>query len=305
MTERAQSDPKLQTWKLTLSYDGTGFRGWQVQPHETTVQGELQAALGRICGETPLPQGSGRTDAGVHALAQVASCALRATIPPQNLLLALNRTLPPSIRILDARPVRNTFHARHSAVAKTYEYRVFLEKPERGPETCSARNAPGKICPPFLAPYVYSFPWPLDVTALQESASAFVGEHDFLSFAASDPDLTTRSLEAEDTADPLPIPSPEFAIKPPAPPAVRRVFSSSWEPQDSQYGSLLVYRVRGSGFLHHMVRNLVGTMLEIGRGRLRADEIPAMLAARQRSAAGPTAPARGLFLHSVEYDEAE
>lgn len=127
MTDCAQTDSPLQTWKLTLAYDGSDFQGWQVQPGLSTIQGELQAALGRITGESPLPQGSGRTDAGVHALAQVASFALRAPIPPENLHRALNRTLPASIRILEARVARDTFHARHSAAAKTYEYRIFCE----------------------------------------------------------------------------------------------------------------------------------------------------------------------------------
>ena len=112
MTNEPQSDPGLQTWKLTLAYDGTDFQGWQVQPGLPTIQGELQAALGRITGESPLPQGSGRTDAGVHALAQVASFTLRAPIPPENLQRALNRTLPPSIRISEARTVRSTAFMR-------------------------------------------------------------------------------------------------------------------------------------------------------------------------------------------------
>src|ERR1700740_3223435 len=137
-----------QTWKLTLAYDGTDFRGWQVQPGEITIQGELQNALQRITGESPLPQGSGRTDAGVHALAQVASFRLNAPIPAENLLRALNRTLPPSIRILEARTIPDSFHARHSAVAKTYEYRILLN----GRDSCS----------PFVTRYVYACPWPLD-----------------------------------------------------------------------------------------------------------------------------------------------
>jgi tRNA pseudouridine38-40 synthase len=282
----SQPAPRLQTWKLTLAYDGTEFRGWQVQPGEPTIQGELQAALGRITGESPLPQGSGRTDAGVHALAQVASFALQAPIPPENLLRALNRTLPLSIRILEARTAPSAFHARHSAVAKTYEYRVF-------------RDA---ICPPFLARYVHACPWPMDVEALQRSARLFEGEHDFSSFAATDPGPASRGVDAEAEPDPRPLPRPEFQVEPPTPSAVRRVFSSYWEERPSEAGDLLVYRVRGNGFLHHMVRNLVGTMLDVGRGRLNAEEIPGILAARARSAAGPTAPARGLFLYSVEYD---
>jgi tRNA pseudouridine38-40 synthase len=283
--ENDQSAPELQTWKLTLAYDGTDFSGWQVQPGERTIQGALQAALGNITGESPLPQGSGRTDAGVHALAQVASFALQAPIPEGNLRRALNRILPLSIRILEARTAPNSFHARHSALAKTYEYRVFR----------------GEICPPFLARYVLDCRWPMDFEALQGSARFFVGEHDFLSFAATDPDLAGRTLDSDGNSEPRPIPRPGFEIEPPTPATVRTIFSSAWEERHSEAGDLLIYRVRGNGFLHHMVRNLVGTMLDVGRGHLPLLEIPAILAARSRSAAGPTAPAKGLFLHSVEY----
>jgi tRNA pseudouridine38-40 synthase len=286
LTESIQPGSPLQTWKLTLAYDGTDFSGWQIQPGELTVQAELQAALGRVTGEAPLPQGSGRTDAGVHALAQVASFVLQAPIPPENLQRALNRTLPPSIRIIESRIVPGAFHARHSAIAKTYEYRIFRES----------------ICPPFLARYVHCCPWPMDVDALQMSADLFEGEHDFLSFAATDPDLVTRNPGPADSPDPRPIPRPGFQTEPPSPATLRTIFSSCWQQVQSESGALLVYRVRGNGFLHHMVRNLVGTMLDVGRGRINAEEIPKILAARSRSAAGPTAPARGLFLHSVEYD---
>ncbi len=287
VTELAQPAPEPQTWKLTLAYDGTDFSGWQVQPGEATIQGELQAALGRVTGESPFPQGSGRTDAGVHALAQVASFALQAPIPPGNLQRALNRSLPASIRVLEARTVQSTFHARHSAVAKTYEYRVFR----------------GEICPPFLARYVLACPWPMDVEALQKSAQFFVGEHNFLSFAATDPDLASRSGDAGTEPDQKikAPPAPGFQIEPPTPATVRSIFTSVWEQQKTEAGDLLVYSVRGNGFLHHMVRNLVGTMLDVGRGHLELAEIPAILAACTRTAAGPTAPARGLFLHSVEY----
>ncbi len=287
MTEDAQ--PALQTWKLTLAYDGTDFRGWQVQPGEATIQGELQAALGRVTGESPLPQGSGRTDAGVHALGQVASFALAAPIPAENLQRALNRTLPPAIRVLEARTAPSTFHARHSAVAKTYEYRV-----------CR-----GAICPPYLARYVHTCSWPMHVEALKRSARLFEGEHDFLSFAATDPELADRGFDPDAEPEQRPIPREGFLIEPPAAPTVRTIFSSAWEERRTEAGELLVYRVRGNGFLHHMVRNLVGTMLDVGRGRISADAIPGILAARSRAAAGPTAPARGLFLHSVEYDERE
>lgn len=261
-----QSAPAFQNWKLTLAYDGTGFHGWQVQPGLLTVQGELQAALHRITGESPLPQGSGRTDAGVHALAQVASFSLAAPIPPCNLLRALNRTLPAAIRVIEAVHVPPAFHARHSAIAKTYEYRIFRDR----------------ICPPFLARYVHHCIWPLDWDELHRAASEFIGERDFFSFAASDPEASTLD------GDP--------------PSAVRAIYSSLWEEQSTPAGTLLLYRVRGNGFLHHMVRNLVGTMLEVGRGQISSAAIAGILAARSRSAAGPTAPAAGLFLHSVEYE---
>ena len=287
MTETADPAPQTQTWRLTLAYDGTGFSGWQVQPGEPTIQGELQAALGRVTGESPLPQGSGRTDAGVHALGQVASFKLQARVPAENLQRALNRTLPGAIRIVDARTVESSFHARHSAAAKTYEYRVFREP----------------ICPPFLARYVYACPWPMQLGLLQQSARLFEGEHDFLSFAATDLDLAAREraagvgfdLEAE-------MQKAALAKSIGKQGAVRTIFSSTWETRGSDAGELLVYRVRGNGFLHHMVRNLVGTMLDVGRGYRKVEDIPAILAARARAAAGPTAPAQGLFLHSVEYD---
>lgn len=276
MNETAQS--ARQNWRLTLSYDGAGFRGWQVQPGEPTIQGELQGALERITGETPLPQGSGRTDAGVHALAQVASFRLHAPIPEENLLRALNRTLPATIRVIDARHAPASFHARHSAVAKTYEYRVFR----------------GAICPPFLARYVYAWSLQIDFDALANSARLFEGEHDFQSFAASDPDLNHRNAARDQNAEAAPP-----LIAPGS--TVRTIYCSRWEHRQSDAGRILVYSVRGNGFLHHMVRNLVGTMLDVARGHLLAEKIPEIIAARRRSAAGPTAPACGLYLQSVDY----
>jgi len=285
----------MQTWRLTLAYDGTDFHGWQIQPGECTIQGELQSALGRIVGEAPLPQGSGRTDAGVHAQAQAASFALQARIPPANLVRALNRTLPGSIRILTAQIVPDTFHARHSAVAKTYEYRVLPIEP-----------ACPQICPPFLARYVYPYSWSLNLARLNAAAAAFLGEHDFRSFAASDPDLATRSHDsAENTAIQTQPRDPQRQVLVDgveARTAVRTIFSCAWHQQNTDGFDLLIYRVRGSGFLHHMVRNLVGTMLDVARGYTPLDDIPAILAAHDRTLAGPTAPARGLFLHSVEYE---
>ncbi len=281
LAEPAQPERSRQTWKLTLAYDGTDFHGWQIQPGERTIQGELQSALGRITGEAPLPQGSGRTDAGVHALGQVASFQLHAQIPAANLHRALNRILPAAIRALDAQVVSDTFHARHSAVAKTYEYRVLLTEP-----------GSSQICPPFLARYVYAYSWSVDLDALQAAAGQLAGEHDFRSFSAADPDLATRACELRD----------EASVQTQRRSAVRTIYSSHWEERTHEAGNLLVYRVRGNGFLHHMVRNLVGTMLDMGRGYLLPSHIPEILSALNRTAAGPTAPPQGLFLHSVEYD---
>ncbi len=283
----AQAEPSPQNWKLTIAYDGTDYRGWQIQPGEATIQEELQAALHRVLGESPLPQGSGRTDAGVHALGQVASFALAAAIPPENLQHALNRTLPGAIRIVDAHHVPASFHARHSAIAKTYEYRVFRER----------------LCPPTLSRFAHACAWPMDIEALQKAAEHFIGEHDFLSFVATDPDKMARSLVsvASEEDDDFPGVAPvSLRVG-----AIRTVFSSRWSLRRTDEGEFLIYRVRGNGFLHHMVRNLVGTMLDVGRGHLRLETIPQILAARSRAAAGPTAPARGLFLHSVEYEESD
>lgn len=252
-----------QVWKLTLAYDGTGYRGWQVQPGLATIQGELAAALERVTGESTLPQGSGRTDAGVHALAQVASVKLEAPIPPASLMRALNRTLSAPIRVVAAAHAAPDFHARHSAIGKQYEYRIYR----------------GETCPPTLCRYVYALSWPLDVSAMMEAAPLVLGTHDFTSFAAVDPDQTVRMLV-----------DPEMNNQ-------RTLTHSAW----SEAGELLIYTVKGSGFLHHMVRNLVGTFLEVGRGRRQASSMPALIALRDRAAAGATAPARGLFLHSVEY----
>ncbi len=247
--------------KLVLAYDGTDFCGWQVQPNCATVQGTLAVALERVTGERVLPQGSGRTDAGVHALAQVASCAIESPIPLGNLAKALNDVLPASARVLSVEEAAPDFHARKSARAKTYRYRIL--------------RAP--ICSPFLARYVWHHPYPLDERAMIEAAAAVLGEHDFTSFAAVDPE---RGVPEEENS------------------AVRTIYASSWE----RSGEEMIYTVRGSGFLHHMVRNLAGTFVLVGKGTLLRGDLERILAARERSAnPGATAPAQGLFLLSVEY----
>jgi tRNA pseudouridine38-40 synthase len=246
--------------KLTLAYDGHDFAGWQVQPGLVTIQGTLVSAIEHLTGEIELPQGSGRTDAGVHALAQVASVHIQSPIPTANLRRALNDSLPESIRVTNVEEMPPDFHARKSALAKTYEYRIYREE----------------ICPPFLARYVYHHPYPLEEPRMMEAAPLVVGEHDFTSFAAVDPERRKENREPDN---------------------VRTIFSSEWKRQ----GEELVYTVRGNGFLHHMVRNLVGTFLMIGKGSLTAQDLKRILELRDRSAAAATAPACGLFLVSVEY----
>ncbi len=267
----------MRNFKLVLSYDGSEFHGWQVQPGLATVQGALAGALARITGEPVLPQGSGRTDAGVHALGQVASVALESPIPAANLHTALNDALPPAVRVLQVAEAAAGFHARHSARAKTYQYRILR----------------AAICPPFLARYVYHHPFPLDEAAMLQAANLVEGTHDFTSFAAVDPE---RSVEAGD-------PARDRVARPPSAGETqglgnqRTIFSSAWERREEE----LLYTVRGSGFLHHMVRNLVGTFLLIGKGTLDAPGLRRILELKDRSVAGSTAPASGLYLVSVEY----
>jgi tRNA pseudouridine38-40 synthase len=259
-----------RTLKLTLAYDGTGFNGWQIQPGLPTVQGTLAEAIGRITGERVLPQGSGRTDAGVHALGQVASFGLESPIPPRGLLTALNDTLPPAIRVTSVVEVAANFHARHCAKAKTYRYRIYR----------------GDICPPFLARYAFHDPYPMNEEAIISATESIVGKHDFTSFAASDPDRSARIAAGE-----------AGNYDGDAPSNIRTVHSALWARSSDE----LAFTVRGDGFLHHMVRNLVGTFLQVGKGSLRAGDIARILEARERSAAGPTAAACGLYLVSVEY----
>jgi len=243
--------------RITLAYDGTEFHGWQVQPGLATIQGTLQEILSGIEGGPVQVAGSGRTDAGVHARAQVAAFTLHNPIPADNLLRAVNRLLPPAIRVLETAETRTSFHPRFDAVAKTYRYTLF-----RPP-----------ICPPFLWRYVHHYPYPLNEEAMIAAAPLLEGEHDFTAFAAAD----GRDDECQSN--------------------VRTIFSSRLE----RAGDSLIYTVRGSGFLKHMVRNLVGTLLELGRGNLDAAGLQQFLTPPVSRKSCPTAPAKGLCLESVEY----
>lgn len=238
--------------KIRVAYDGGEFYGWQVQPGLPTVQGLLEQVVGEIEGQAVEVAGSGRTDAGVHALAQVAAFTLENPIPLTNLGRAINRLLPPTVRILSAEEVHPDFHPRFEAQAKTYEYRMLREE----------------VCSPFEWPYVHHYPYPLEEDRMIQLAAVFTGSHDFSAFAAADEsDAAGKSK-------------------------VRTIFSSVLEREPGR----LIYRVRGSGFLKHMVRNLVGTLLEAGKGNLaELGTLPPK--------SGPTAPAKGLFLVEVEYGE--
>jgi len=242
--------------RLTLAYDGTDYHGWQVQPGLATIQGTLEQVLGEIEGHTVHVAGSGRTDAGVHALRQVAAVSLSNPIPLQNLRKAVNRQLPPAIRVLEVDEAVPDFHPRHHAVSKTYEYRIFR----------------GEVCPPTEWRYVYHHPYPIDVAHMAPLATLIEGEHDFAAFAASD------EREMESTR--------------------RAIFSSRLESE----GERLFYRVSGSGFLKHMVRNIVGALLEGGKGNLDEKSLLKFLSDGGDQRAGPTAPAKGLFLICVNYD---
>jgi tRNA pseudouridine38-40 synthase len=282
---------RMRNLKLILSYDGSDFAGWQVQPDAVTVQGTLASAIGRITGEKVLPQGSGRTDAGVHALAQVVTFVTESSVPAANFVKALNDILPPSVRVLEVEEASPDFHARKSARGKTYRYRIYR----------------AAICPPFLARYVWHYPYPLDEQAMVQAAALVEGEHDFTSFAAVDPERNVAgspcaAAEQESSAGACPERSrrvpPAFAgIENARPSNVRRIFSSDWQRQRDEF----IYTVKGSGFLHHMVRNLVGTFILVGKATLRAEDVTRILEARNRSAAGATAPASGLYLVNVEY----
>jgi tRNA pseudouridine38-40 synthase len=246
--------------KILLSYDGTSYHGWQVQPGLPTIQGALEEVISGIEGRAVQVAGSGRTDAGVHALGQVAAFSIENPIPVENLRRAVNRLLPRDIRVLRVEEAAPDFHPRFQAKRKTYEYRIFR----------------GEICSPFERRYVCHHPYPLLVDEMIALAPLLEGEHDFSAFAASD---DRDELEAS---------------------KVRTIFCSGLS-LDGERLDRLTYRVTGSGFLKHMVRNIVGVLLEAGKGNVDRAGLLGRLEPGCQIPPGPTAPARGLFLISVEY----
>jgi tRNA pseudouridine38-40 synthase len=254
----------MRHFKLTIAYDGTDFHGWQFQADKPTIQGEIVAVLRRLTQENIQLLGAGRTDAGVHALGQVGSFRTQSPLAAGEFQRALNALLPQTIRIVRAEETGPDFNARWSAKGKVYRYRLYR----------------GKVVPPMLWRYVLHYPFPLDEQAMRDAAARFVGRHDFSSFAAStgsEEDDKERNME-------------------------REIFSSELERTTD--GEELWFTVHGRSFLRYMVRKMVGTLLEVGRGKLRPEDIDQLFVIKNRSKSGPTVPPQGLFMVRVEHDEA-
>ncbi len=243
----------MANYKLTIAYDGTNYRGWQYQPDQRTVQGTIHRALQIITKKKPKLYGAGRTDAGVHAIGQVANFHTKLSIPPDSMKKAINSLIPPDIRILKCEIVDDKFNARFHSKGKVYEYRVYR----------------GEIVSPFLYRYVAHVRGNLNVETIIEASKLLIGEKDFSSFTS---DSTEKNK-------------------------IRRIENFEvWEE-----GDMLYFRVKGSGFLKYMVRIMVGTLLEVGRGKISPEEFQNIIEAKDRTLAGPTAPPQGLFLLRVLY----
>lgn len=239
-------------YKAILCYDGTDFKGWQRQPRERTVQGALENALFKITGRAVTVHGAGRTDAGVHAEGQVANFKVATRLGINDLFRAMNALLPDDMRILSLRKVSADFHARKSALSKTYRYRILQ----------ASRASP------FLIRYVLHWPQRLDIRAMRKAAALFVREADFSAFSSN------RDLNP-----------------------VRKVVRSDIKNK----GDEIVITIKAGGFLRHMVRTIVGTLLEVGRGKISPDRIETLFREKSRSLSSPTVPARGLCLVKVDY----
>jgi tRNA pseudouridine38-40 synthase len=253
----------MRYFKLTIAYDGTDFHGWQIQANKPTIQGEIVNVLRRLTQENVVLHAAGRTDAGVHALGQVGSFRTQSALAAGEFQRALNALLPPTIRIADAEEVGPDFNARWSARGKIYRYRLYR----------------GRVVPPMIWRYVLHYPFPLDEDAMRDAAARFVGVHDFASFAAStgsEDDDKERSTE-------------------------REIYST--ELVRSADNEELVFTVRGRSFLRYMVRKIVGTLLDVGRSRLKPEDIDRLFEMRDRSKSGPTVPPQGLCMVSVQHEE--
>ncbi|MGI6657295.1 MAG: tRNA pseudouridine(38-40) synthase TruA [Desulfobulbus sp.] len=254
--------PRL--FRLLLAYDGGGYHGWQRQAQgEPTIQEILEDRLAQLCKAPVVLHGAGRTDAGVHALGMVAHFQTRAALPVVAFSKGLNALLPDDIRVLAAEEAPSGFHSRFSALAKTYRYDFHT----------------GAVQLPTVRRYQAHYPADFVPDRLRTALAALVGVHDFSSFERSG----SRDKEAGDSRG-----------------AVRTLFSVQCNPSLVSHGSWSL-RVTGDGFLRQMVRILAGTLIAIGQGKIEPEKLPAILAARNRTAAGPTAPAHGLFLERIYY----
>ena len=250
----------MTTFKTTLAYDGTDFAGWQWQPDQRTVQGELQAALERITQERPKCIASGRTDAGVHALGQVVSFASDTRLAPGVLTKALNAELPEDILVFDVAAAPDGFHALRDALRKRYRYVI----------------QDGRLPDLFSRKYVWHVYQRLDADAMRRAAASLVGTHDFSSYETTgSPRLTS----------------------------VRTVLDLAVERRQAELTDRVIIEVEADGFLYNMVRNFVGTLVQVGQGRAGESWPAEVLALRDRTKAGMTAPAQGLFLVGVDYGE--
>ena len=259
----------MSSFKLTLAYDGTAFVGWQRQATGTSVQGLIEDALRALDGRDVMVTGAGRTDAGVHALGQIAACSLARDLDPATLARALNARLPPEVRVLSAVEVGAAFHPRFSARSKTYRYRIWN----------------GDVASPFERRYAWHLVGALDVEAMRRAARLLEGAHDFAAFQASGSGTQSTerrilSLRIEDSTNQSSILNPQFSM---------------------MRSPLIAFEIEGEGFLRHMVRVIVGSLVEVGRGRRAPEWIGHVLVSRERAMAGPTAPPHGLFLASVNY----
>ena len=282
----------MRNIKLIVAYEGSQFHGWQIQPGLPTIQGALADAARQITQEKIFLFGASRTDAGVHALGQVAHFKTHSSLTAEDFRRALNALLPPQIRVMGAEEVGPDFHSRWQSLAKTYRYRIFR----------------GRVLPPFENGRVLHYPWGLDEAAMKEAARQFEGSHDFTSFAASsgsEDDDKDREMVRD-------IFRSEIVTQAYAP------FGSSLESvatAEANYPGYrsgdaieeaaheLDYAVHGKSFLRYMVRKIVGTLLDVGRGKLAAADIAAIFDAKDRSRSGPTVPPDGLYLVSLEYPD--
>jgi tRNA pseudouridine38-40 synthase len=266
----------MPTFKITVAYDGTDFVGWQRQASGVSVQGLIENVLRELDGRDVPVAGAGRTDAGVHALGQVAGFSLGRALAADAVMRALNARLPDSVRVMAVEETLETFHPRFGARAKRYRYRIWN----------------GPVVNPFERRYAWHIYEPLDVEAMDAAARLIEGSHDFAAFNASGSAVksTTRQIFVSRIA--------ECGVRSGlAPESAIRSESAVRDPPSA----IVVYDVVGAGFLRHMVRTIVGTLVEIGRGRQRPEWMAEVIASGDRAVAGPTAPPEGLFLVGVEY----